>query len=243
MLLGWLIFRESSNLQKSVKICASLGTPKHQGFLTWQTHKNIGKCRKNIKTFSQFPAGKHHGKHTHTHTDRHRHTHTHTGCCCDRHTDTHTQTHTHRDTQRHTETHRDTHTHTDTHRHTHRHTHTHTGTHTHTKAHTHTHTPRRTHTKARARTHTHTHTHTHQGKPGKEGQGWDLVCPLKFVPLNTVWKAWRQRPIAVQLGVSARVPASANNCIQQTRIYPYPMVWPLPRPWSETMVPIPLWAL
>ena len=26
---------------------------------------------------------------------------------------------------------------------------------------------------------------------------------------------------------------------QQTRIYPYPMVWPLPRPWSETMVSIP----
>ena len=26
------------------------------------------------------------------------------------------------------------------------------------------------------------------------------------------------------------------------RIYPYPMVWPLPRPWSETMVSIPLWA-
>ena len=24
------------------------------------------------------------------------------------------------------------------------------------------------------------------------------------------------------------------------RIYPYPMVWPLPRPWSETMVSIPL---
>ena len=24
------------------------------------------------------------------------------------------------------------------------------------------------------------------------------------------------------------------------RIYPYPMVWPLPRPWSETMVLIPL---
>ena len=23
-------------------------------------------------------------------------------------------------------------------------------------------------------------------------------------------------------------------------IYPYPMVWPLPRPWSETMVSIPL---
>ena len=26
------------------------------------------------------------------------------------------------------------------------------------------------------------------------------------------------------------------------RIYPYPMVWPLPRPWSETMVSIPLGA-
>ena len=26
------------------------------------------------------------------------------------------------------------------------------------------------------------------------------------------------------------------------RIYPYPMVWPLPRPRSETMVSIPLWA-
>ena len=26
------------------------------------------------------------------------------------------------------------------------------------------------------------------------------------------------------------------------RIYPYPMVRPLPRPWSETMVSIPLWA-
>ena len=30
---------------------------------------------------------------------------------------------------------------------------------------------------------------------------------------------------------------------QQTRIYPYPMVWPLPRQWSETMVPIPFPAL
>ena len=30
---------------------------------------------------------------------------------------------------------------------------------------------------------------------------------------------------------------------QQTRIYPYPMVWPLLRPWSEIMVSIPLWAL
>ena len=26
------------------------------------------------------------------------------------------------------------------------------------------------------------------------------------------------------------------------RIYPYPMVWPLPRPWSETMVSIPFRA-
>ena len=26
------------------------------------------------------------------------------------------------------------------------------------------------------------------------------------------------------------------------RIYPYPMVWPLPRTWSQTMVWIPLWA-
>ena len=25
---------------------------------------------------------------------------------------------------------------------------------------------------------------------------------------------------------------------QQIGIYPYPMVWPLPRPWSETMVPL-----
>ena len=30
---------------------------------------------------------------------------------------------------------------------------------------------------------------------------------------------------------------------QQNQIYPYPLVWPLPRPWSETMVSIPLWAL
>ena len=29
---------------------------------------------------------------------------------------------------------------------------------------------------------------------------------------------------------------------QSLRIYPYPMVWPLPRPWSETMVSIPPWA-
>ena len=28
-------------------------------------------------------------------------------------------------------------------------------------------------------------------------------------------------------------------CSQQTRIYPYPMVWPLQRPWSETMVSTP----
>ena len=28
--------------------------------------------------------------------------------------------------------------------------------------------------------------------------------------------------------------------IHNLRIYPYPMVWPLPRPWSETMVSIPL---
>ena len=27
-----------------------------------------------------------------------------------------------------------------------------------------------------------------------------------------------------------------------SRIYPYPMVWPLPRPWSETMVSIPFRA-
>ena len=30
--------------------------------------------------------------------------------------------------------------------------------------------------------------------------------------------------------------------IHSLRIYPYPMVWPLPRPWCETMVAIPLWA-
>ena len=30
--------------------------------------------------------------------------------------------------------------------------------------------------------------------------------------------------------------------VHSLRIYPYPMVWPLPRPWSDTMVSIPLWA-
>ena len=33
-----------------------------------------------------------------------------------------------------------------------------------------------------------------------------------------------------------------QGLIWQTRIYPYPMVWPLPRPWSETMVSDPLCA-
>ena len=36
-------------------------------------------------------------------------------------------------------------------------------------------------------------------------------------------------------GLHGRIPNSL-------RIYPYPMVRPLPRPWSETMVSIPLWA-
>ena len=31
-----------------------------------------------------------------------------------------------------------------------------------------------------------------------------------------------------------------NRSCHSLRIYPYPMVWPLPRPWSETMVSIPL---
>ena len=44
-------------------------------------------------------------------------------------------------------------------------------------------------------------------------------------------------------------PRSPNPChfrklfpsgFHNLRIYPYPMVWPLPRPWSETMVSIPL---
>ena len=30
--------------------------------------------------------------------------------------------------------------------------------------------------------------------------------------------------------------------VHSLRIYPYPMVWPLPRPWSKTMVSIPLRA-
>ena len=30
--------------------------------------------------------------------------------------------------------------------------------------------------------------------------------------------------------------------LHSLRIYPHPMVWPLPRPWSETVVSIPLWA-
>ena len=29
---------------------------------------------------------------------------------------------------------------------------------------------------------------------------------------------------------------------ESLRIYPYPLVWPLLRPWSETMVSIPLWT-
>ena len=33
-----------------------------------------------------------------------------------------------------------------------------------------------------------------------------------------------------------------NGNIHNLRIYPYPMVWPLLRPWSETMVSDPLWA-
>ena len=33
-----------------------------------------------------------------------------------------------------------------------------------------------------------------------------------------------------------------NGPFHNLRIYPYPMVWPLPRPWSETMVSIPLWT-
>ena len=32
------------------------------------------------------------------------------------------------------------------------------------------------------------------------------------------------------------------SVIRSLRIYPYPMVWPLPRPWSETMVSVPLRA-
>ena len=33
-----------------------------------------------------------------------------------------------------------------------------------------------------------------------------------------------------------------DDLVQKIRIYPYPLVWPLPKPWSETMVSIPLWA-
>ena len=33
---------------------------------------------------------------------------------------------------------------------------------------------------------------------------------------------------------------SGGDISHSLRIYPYPMVWPVPRPWSETMVSIPL---
>ena len=33
---------------------------------------------------------------------------------------------------------------------------------------------------------------------------------------------------------------SVLSLVHSLRIYPYPMVWPLPRPWSETTVSIPL---
>ena len=35
-------------------------------------------------------------------------------------------------------------------------------------------------------------------------------------------------------------PEICNRNPHSLRIYPYPVVWPLPRPWSETMVSIPL---
>ena len=45
-------------------------------------------------------------------------------------------------------------------------------------------------------------------------------------------------------GRTSRVYARSGFRSGGTSAYPYPMVWPLPRPWSETMVSIiPLWAL
>ena len=44
------------------------------------------------------------------------------------------------------------------------------------------------------------------------------------------------------LGVAPRIVVFVLLKSRSLRIYPYPMVWPLPRPWSETMVSIPLWT-
>ena len=42
------------------------------------------------------------------------------------------------------------------------------------------------------------------------------------------------------LSLTLTVSHSHLSKAHSLRIYPYPMVWPLPRPWSETMVSIPL---
>ena len=48
-----------------------------------------------------------------------------------------------------------------------------------------------------------------------------------------------RKPLSTRrAGSQAKSEKQVNN--HSLRIYPYPMVWPLPRPWSETMVSIPL---
>ena len=64
-------------------------------------------------------------------------------------------------------------------------------------------------------------------------------CDMRFCPRDT-----GKRPLQGKSPRKGHFPFIARGkshvAGQQTRIYPYPMVWPLPRPWSETMVSIPL---
>ena len=55
-------------------------------------------------------------------------------------------------------------------------------------------------------------------------------------------KMYRNRNRIVRAEKSQPIPQkqSLRTIYHSLRIYPYPMVWPLPRPWSETMVSIPL---
>ena len=49
-------------------------------------------------------------------------------------------------------------------------------------------------------------------------------------------------PVAILSYQVILVAVVSQNSFESLRIYPHPMVWPLPGPWSETMVSIPLSA-
>ena len=57
---------------------------------------------------------------------------------------------------------------------------------------------------------------------------------LRFSPWLRPLTGWRLSCSPSLVSASRR--SQIHNDIHSLRIYPYPMVWPLPRPWSETMV-------